>query len=80
MTDQPDRPNETAQFETDTVRADRAREQGLGVGALDHVDRHVVGAGGAGERQQHQQGERHQERAGRARKRWALITVGGRRR
>lgn len=33
MTDQPDRPKETPQFETDTVRADRAREQGLGLGA-----------------------------------------------
>lgn len=32
MTDQPDRPKETPQFETDTVQADRAREQGLGVG------------------------------------------------
>lgn len=32
MADQPDRPHETPQFETDTVHADRAREQGLGVG------------------------------------------------
>lgn len=33
MTDQPDRPKETPNFETDTVQADRAREQGLGLGA-----------------------------------------------
>ena len=32
MTDQPDRPKETPHFETDTVQADRAREQGLGLG------------------------------------------------
>ena len=32
MTDQPDRPKETPNFETDAVQADRAREQGLGVG------------------------------------------------
>lgn len=32
MADQPDRPNETPHFETDTVQADRAREQGLGFG------------------------------------------------
>ena len=32
MTDQLGRPKETPQFETDTVQADRAREQGLGVG------------------------------------------------
>ena len=32
MADQPDRPAETPAFETDVVRADRAREQGLGVG------------------------------------------------
>lgn len=32
MAEQPDRPGESPTFETDTVRADRAREQGLGVG------------------------------------------------
>lgn len=32
MNDQSDRPKETPHFETDTVQADRAREQGLGVG------------------------------------------------
>lgn len=32
MADQPDRPNESPNFETDTVQADRAREQGLGLG------------------------------------------------
>ena len=35
MTDQPDRPNESPNFETDTVEADRAREQGLGLGERD---------------------------------------------
>ncbi len=33
MADQTDRPEETPHFETDTVQADRAREQGLGLGA-----------------------------------------------
>lgn len=33
MADQTDRPEETPHFETDTVKADRAREQGLGLGA-----------------------------------------------
>ncbi|MFN3931190.1 MAG: hypothetical protein ACK4JY_05505 [Brevundimonas sp.] len=33
MADQTDRPEETPTFETDTVQADRAREQGLGLGA-----------------------------------------------
>ncbi|MBU2271527.1 MAG: hypothetical protein KKG14_00190 [Alphaproteobacteria bacterium] len=33
MADQTDRPEETPTFETDTVKADRAREQGLGLGA-----------------------------------------------
>ncbi|MDY6925126.1 MAG: hypothetical protein SWI22_14350 [Pseudomonadota bacterium] len=33
MADQTDRPEETPHFETDTVQADRAREQGLGFGA-----------------------------------------------
>ena len=32
MPDQTDRPEETPTFETDTVQADRAREQGLGLG------------------------------------------------
>jgi hypothetical protein len=32
MTDPSNRPTETPHFETDTVQADRAREQGLGVG------------------------------------------------
>lgn len=32
MADEPDRPGETPNFETDTVQADRAREQGLGLG------------------------------------------------
>ncbi|MBW8303861.1 MAG: hypothetical protein K0M78_07950 [Brevundimonas sp.] len=32
MTDRPERPDETPHFETDAVRADRAREQGLGLG------------------------------------------------
>lgn len=32
MTDQKKTPTETAHFETDTVQADRAREQGLGLG------------------------------------------------
>lgn len=32
MADQTDRPEETPHFETDTVQADRAREQGLGLG------------------------------------------------
>jgi hypothetical protein len=32
MSDQSPRPNETPHFETDTVQADRAREQGLGLG------------------------------------------------
>lgn len=32
MTDTPERPEETPVFETDVVQADRAREQGLGVG------------------------------------------------
>lgn len=33
MADQTDRPEETPHFETDAVQADRAREQGLGLGA-----------------------------------------------
>lgn len=33
MADQTNRPDETPHFETDTVQADRAREQGLGLGA-----------------------------------------------
>lgn len=33
MSDQTDRPEEAPHFETDTVQADRAREQGLGLGA-----------------------------------------------
>lgn len=33
MADQTDRPAETPHFETDAVQADRAREQGLGLGA-----------------------------------------------
>jgi hypothetical protein len=37
-------------------RADH-RQHRFGVGALDHMDRHLVGAGGAGQRQQHQQGQ-----------------------
>jgi hypothetical protein len=32
MADEPQRPAETPQFETDAVQADRAREQGLGLG------------------------------------------------
>lgn len=32
MTEQSDRPKESPHFETDTVQADRAREQGLGLG------------------------------------------------
>ena len=32
MANEPDRPKETPNFETDTVQADRAREQGLGLG------------------------------------------------
>jgi len=32
MADEPDRPREAPNFETDTVQADRAREQGLGFG------------------------------------------------
>lgn len=32
MAEQPDRAKETPHFETDTVQADRAREQGLGLG------------------------------------------------
>jgi hypothetical protein len=32
MADQTDRPEEAPHFETDTVQADRAREQGLGLG------------------------------------------------
>ena len=32
MADEPDRPKETPNFETSTVQADRAREQGLGFG------------------------------------------------
>lgn len=32
MTDESNRSTETPHFETDTVQADRAREQGLGVG------------------------------------------------
>jgi hypothetical protein len=32
MTDPSDRPRENRNFETDTVQADRAREQGLGFG------------------------------------------------
>ena len=32
MTDPSDRPKESPHFETDTVQADRAREQGLGLG------------------------------------------------
>jgi len=32
MADEPDRPKENPTFETDTVQADRAREQGLGLG------------------------------------------------
>ncbi|MBF0665393.1 MAG: hypothetical protein IR159_07610 [Brevundimonas sp.] len=32
MADTPERPGETPVFETDIVKADRAREQGLGVG------------------------------------------------
>jgi len=32
MTDKTPRPAETPNFETDTVHADRAREQGLGLG------------------------------------------------
>ena len=32
MTDEAERPEESPNFETDTVQADRAREQGLGVG------------------------------------------------
>lgn len=32
MADQTDRPEETPVFETDVVQADRAREQGLGLG------------------------------------------------
>ena len=32
MADTPERPEETPVFETDVVQADRAREQGLGVG------------------------------------------------
>ena len=32
MTDQSDRPRESPNFETDAVQADRAREQGLGLG------------------------------------------------
>lgn len=32
MTDQKKTPAETPHFETDTVQADRAREQGLGLG------------------------------------------------
>lgn len=33
MADQTDRPEEPPVFETDAVQADRAREQGLGLGA-----------------------------------------------
>lgn len=33
MTEETKAPEETPQFETDTVKADRAREQGLGLGA-----------------------------------------------
>lgn len=33
MTDDANRPAEAPAFETDTVQADRAREQGLGLGA-----------------------------------------------
>jgi len=32
MNDTPERPEETPVFETDAVRADRVREQGLGLG------------------------------------------------
>lgn len=32
MANEPDRPRETPNFETNTVQADRAREQGLGLG------------------------------------------------
>ena len=32
MADDPDRPEESPNFETNTVQADRAREQGLGLG------------------------------------------------
>ena len=32
MTDEAERPEESPNFETDTVQADRAREQGLGFG------------------------------------------------
>ena len=32
MADETDRPKESPNFETDTVQADRAREQGLGFG------------------------------------------------
>ena len=32
MAEESDRPAETPHFETDTVQADRAREQGLGLG------------------------------------------------
>jgi len=32
MSDDKDRPKEAPNFETDTVQADRAREQGLGLG------------------------------------------------
>ena len=32
MTDEAERPEESPNFETDTVQADRARQQGLGFG------------------------------------------------
>ena len=39
------------------IESGLAPDESLIHGALDHMDRHLVGAGGAGQRQQHQQGQ-----------------------
>ena len=55
MTEDTNRPDEAPQFETDTVQADRAREQGLGMGERElNAQRDPGGVSTANEDQEQQ--------------------------